>query len=438
MQQSKITLSDTIGLGFMAFALFLGASNFIFPPLIGMLSGEQLPLAMAGFLITAVGLPLIALFAVAKTSGHLTQLLPPSVGLALMLAIYIIIGPAVAAPRTGLVAFEITYQSFLPWLQAHIPWSADEIQLLYTAVFFGLAMLLSLFPGRLVDSIGKVLTPILLVLLMLLAVSVLLYDGAVVGDAVGVYQVHPFFQGFLEGYNTMDVLGSFMFGMLIIDVLRQKGVVAHVDQYRYLVIAGLIASVGLIFVYIALFYLGGIAQNMMPMKENGSAILADYVRLMFGDAGLFILVVAVTLACLTTAVGLISACAALFHRQLMMITRQQWVILTTLSCLLVANMGLDQLILISQPILHTIYPVAIVLVFLTLLKNRFDHPEVAYSIALSLAFVYGLLDGLSVIGVNINLVEQLNEVSMGWLLPSFIVIVLLIRHNGSRCVKSES
>jgi branched-chain amino acid:cation transporter, LIVCS family len=437
VQQSKITLSDTIGLGFMAFALFLGASNFIFPPLIGMLSGEHLPLAMSGFLITAVGLPLIALFAVAKTSGQLTRLLPPSVGLALMLAIYIIIGPAVAAPRTGLVAFEITFQSFLPWFTEHLAWSTEGIQLLYTVLFFGLALLLSLFPGSLVDSIGKVLTPLLLVLLILLAVSVFLYDGSVVGDAVGVYRVHPFFQGFLEGYNTMDVLGAFMFGMLIIDVLRQKGVVAHGEQYRYLVIAGLIASAGLILVYIALFYLGGIAQNMMSLADNGSTILTNYVRLVFGDAGLYILVVAVTLACLTTAVGLISACAAFFNEQLTVVSRQQWVVITTLCCFCVANIGLDQLIFISQPILYTIYPVAIVLVFLTLLKDRFDHPEEAYSVALSLAFFYGLLDGLSVLGIEVNFVEQLNEVSMGWLIPSFIVIMLLMRHNGGRCVSSE-
>ena len=164
----SLTLSDVLGLGFMTFAFYLGAGNIIFPPLAGYMAGEHLSLAMLGFLVTAVGLPLITIIAVAKAGNGwagMTKLLPAGVATALAVAIYIIIGPAFAAPRTGLVAYEMGLKPFLGDM-------GPSGLAAYTVLFFGVAILVSLNQGKLMDAIGKYLTPLLMLLLLTLAIGV--------------------------------------------------------------------------------------------------------------------------------------------------------------------------------------------------------------------------------------------------------------------------
>lgn len=189
VQDNQMSIGDTLGLGFMTFAFFLGAGNLIFPPFAGMLAGENMPLAMLGFLITAVGLPLVGLIAVAKAQGKVMTMLPVFAATALAIAIYIIIGPAFAAPRTGLVAYEIGAKPFIDNTTTTMLVGNVELnlsQLIYTLCFFTVTMLLALFPGKLLDSVGKVLTPILLLLLVSLAASVLFLPASDVGLAVGI------------------------------------------------------------------------------------------------------------------------------------------------------------------------------------------------------------------------------------------------------------
>ncbi len=113
---TKLKTADVLAIGFMTFAFFLGAGNIIFPPLAGNLAGQSFMPAMFGFLATAVGLPLITIIAVAKAGGGLitmTRFLPAVAATAIAVAIYIIIGPAFAAPRTSLVAYEMGIKPFL-------------------------------------------------------------------------------------------------------------------------------------------------------------------------------------------------------------------------------------------------------------------------------------------------------------------------------------
>jgi len=236
-----MTAADLVGLGFMTFAFFLGAGNIIFPPMAGFMAGEHLTLAMLGFLVTAVGLPLATIIAVAKAGGGLltmTRHLPAGLGVAMAVAVYLIIGPAFATPRTGLVAYEMGFKPFLGE-------SASQTSLtLFSLGYFGLATYLSLKPGRLLDAIGKLITPLLVILLAVLAIAILVAPQGSVPQAAGEYVSHPGIKGLLEGYNTMDTFGALMFGMLIIDVLKEKGITDRQLQTRYLVRAGLIAASG--------------------------------------------------------------------------------------------------------------------------------------------------------------------------------------------------
>ncbi|WP_297896575.1 branched-chain amino acid transport system II carrier protein [Shewanella sp.] len=454
VQDNQMSIGDTLGLGFMTFAFFLGAGNLIFPPFAGMLAGGNMPLAMLGFLITAVGLPLVGLIAVAKAQGKVMAMLPVFAATALAIAIYIIIGPAFAAPRTGLVAYEIGAKPFIGNTSATIllgHLSLNLSQLIYTLGFFAVTMLLALFPGKLLDSVGKVLTPILLILLVGLAASVLFLPASEVGQAVGDYQHHPLTKGILEGYNTMDTLASLMFGMLIIDILRKKGIDQPSAQTKYLIRAAFIAATGLAFVYVSLFFLGATAGDIAIGAKNGGEILTNYVTHEFGSLGTVLLSTVVTLACLTTAVGLVSACSEFFNELMPKLSYRLLVVLLSAICAVIANVGLTQLIAISIPVLMMIYPVAIALVAVTFLTSYFAKPQFAHRATLSVALLFGIFDGMKVAaksltgddGKGINAIAQwfidsvsgmaptlsilpLYEEGMAWLLPTLVVIVLCL------------
>lgn len=436
-----MSMTDTLSLGFMTFAFFLGAGNLIFPPLAGFLAGENMSLAMVGFLLTAVTLPLITLIAVAKANGKIMGLLPPVAAMMLAVAIYIIIGPAFAAPRAGLVAYEMGFKPFIDFGDdtfTLLGLVLNSSQLLYTLIFFGIAMLLSLFPGKLLDSVGKVLTPIMLLLLLGLAVSVIVLPSGDIGQAVGEYQHSPLSKGILEGYNTMDTLASLIFGMLIIDILRKKGIEAPKEQTKYLVRAAFIAAAGLAFVYISLFYLGASAGSLAAGADNGGVILTNYVNVQFGAMGQFLLAAVVSLACLTTVVGLVSACAEYFNELMPSLSYKLLVVIMSLACVTVANVGLAQLINISIPVLVTVYPVAIALVAVTYLTEHFDRPALAHRLVLSVALIFGIIDGLKAAGLDMSVfdVMPMHSEGMAWLLPTGLVIIacLMIKRPKAQAV----
>ncbi|ENY72308.1 branched-chain amino acid transport system II carrier protein [Aeromonas diversa CDC 2478-85] len=424
----SLKLSDVLGLGFMTFAFYLGAGNIIFPPLAGFLAGENLSFAMLGFLVTAVGLPLITIIAVAKAGDGwegMTRLLPAGIATALAVAIYIIIGPAFAAPRTGLVAYEMGLKPFLGE-------AGQSGLLIYTLVFFGMAMLVSLNQGKLMDAIGKFLTPVLIVLLLALAAGVVIAPQGSMPAASGDYVNSPFIKGMLEGYNTMDTLASLMFGALIVDLLRQKGINDYRSQFKYLAIAGTISAVGLSIVYVSLFQLGNTALGVVSEASNGGAIVSAYVLSLFGQPGLFILAGIITLACFTTAVGLISACADFFHNLTGMAYRKLVLILGVI-CAIVANVGLSQLISLSIPVLVAIYPVAVALVLVTFFKEQFGRPKLTFRLVLTIAFLFGCLDGLGAAGLKMDAFSflPLFDKGLAWLLPTLLacVVGMLIRRN---------
>ncbi|WP_114766146.1 branched-chain amino acid transport system II carrier protein [Vibrio rhodolitus] len=419
MKQS-LKLTDITALGFMLFAFFLGAGNIIFPPLAGQLAGENVLPAMFGFLLTAVGLPLVTIIAIAVAGGSwekLTKDLPVKAATIMAVLIFIIIGPAFAAPRTGLVAYEMAVKPFF----AH----AEQIHLtIFSIAFFAVAMFFAWSQGKLIDIIGKVLTPVLFIGLIVLAGAVFFFPQGDIVAAQGEYLTHPLQKGFLEGYNTMDTFGSLMFGVLIVDALRGKGITEHKPTTKYLICAGLIAAAGLAFVYVSLFYLGATSSTIAAGADNGGVILSQYVQALFGSYGQIVLTIIVLLACLTTAIGLISACSDYFS-SLTKLSYKQWVVINGAACAFVANVGLAQLIALSVPVLFALYPVAIALVVLTFLRNKLPNPRIAYRAVILVSLVFALIDAAKVAGVDVSAFNflPLFDVGMGWLLPTAAAMV---------------
>ena len=421
MKQS-LKLTDIMALGFMLFAFFLGAGNIIFPPLAGQLAGDHFLPAMSGFLLTAVGLPLITIVAVALAGGawdHLTKDLPKKAAIIMAVLIFIIIGPAFAAPRTGLVAYEMAVKPFfIDASQTHLTF--------FSISFFVVAMFFSWSQGKLIDVIGKVLTPALFIGLVVLAVAVFVNPQGDILGAHGEYITQPLTKGFLEGYNTMDTFASLMFGMLIVDSIRSKGITDRAATTKYLISAGCIAAAGLAFVYISLFYLGATSATVAAGADNGGAILSLYVQSLFGPSGQLVLSVIVLLACLTTAIGLVSACSDYFS-SLTPLSYKTWVIINGVACATVANVGLSQLISLSVPVLFALYPVAIALVALTFLRSRFPNPKAAYRFVVLVSLLFALIDGAKVAGVDVSALKVLPlfEIGMGWLLPTAAAIICM-------------
>lgn len=414
---------DLLALGFMTFALFLGAGNIIFPPSAGLAAGEAIWPAATGFLLTGVGLPLLTVVALARVGGGMDRLTAPLGGVAgtiLAVAVYLAIGPLFATPRTAVVSFEMGVAPFTG--------NSTMPLFIYTAMFFAAVLFLVLNPGQLVDRVGKFITPVLIAALLVLGGAAFFSPAGDIGTTAESYRSNPLIKGFLEGYLTMDTLGALVFGIVIATAIRDHGVSEPMLITRYSMIAGVIAAVGLSLVYVGLFYLGATSQGIAGDAQNGVQVLTTYVQHTFGTPGSLLLAVVITLACLTTAVGLTAACGEFFSG-LLPVSYRVVVIVFTLFSLLVSNQGLTQLISVSVPVLVGLYPLAIMLVALSLLDRCWVSPRRVFVPVMAVTLVFGVADGLLAAGFT-NIVPDLftalplAEQSMGWLVPVLVTLAI--------------
>jgi len=426
MKSSKtLSVSENIVVGLMLFALFLGAGNIIFPPLLGQLAGESIVVAITGFLITGVGLPLIAVIAIAKSDGDLQSIasrVHPLFGIIFTVAVYLVIGPLFAIPRTGTVSFEIGVVPFLPESLVDENWPL----LAFSIVFFVITVLFALNPTKLVDRIGKILTPILIVVIGLLAFKSIVTPMGTLEAPQGVYKESPFFESILQGYLTMDVLGALVFGIVVIHALKEKGITEKKQLVKSTVIAGVIATIGLSIVYISLCFIGATSVESIGMQDNGGSIMALSSNVLFGDFGSIILAMTIVFACLTTSIGLVAATSQFFEQLVPSISYKKFVLIFSLFSAIIANVGLTQLINFSVPILIAMYPLAIILIILSFIDNSFNRSPFVYSSTLLLTSIVSIVDGFKAAGITNDAIENVlmhlplyNE-GIGWLIPSFI------------------
>ena len=416
---------DVLALGFMTFALFLGAGNVIFPPSAGLAAGEQMLPTAIGFLLTAVGLPLLTLIALARVGGGLAELTSPLgywPGLLLSVAVYLAIGPLFATPRTAVVSYELGV----------VPFVQDSWQALlgYSTLYFAAVIFLALKPGQLVDRVGKYITPILLIGLVLLGAAATFFPAGEMASVAPDYKEGALVKGFLQGYLTMDTLGALVYGIVITTAIRDRGVGTERLITRYTVMAALVAAMGLSLVYFALFYLGSTSSALVGADANGGEILSAYVQFRFGTAGSLLLAVVIILACMTTAVGLLTACGEFFSK-LLPFSYAQVVWAFGVFSMLVANQGLDSLIKVSIPVLVGLYPLAIVLVCLSLLGQRLARPQNIMRPVMLVTLVFGVIDGLKTAGFIpaegtwLDVLPLAGQ-SLGWLIPVLVTLLLAI------------
>ena len=423
----KLTSTDVMAIGLMTFALFLGAGNIIFPPYLGYTAGTELIAAMLGFLLTGVGLPLLGVVACARIGGgleKLTAILPTRFALIFSVVLFLAIGPLFALPRTAVVSYEL---GVLPFLGE----SGSLSLAVLSVAFFAVALYFALFPGRLVESVGKLITPMLVAVLVVITVGVFMYPQGELGAPADSMISQGFFNGFREGYQTLDALAALVFGVVIINAIRSKGVTEPGQISRYTLIAGLIASIGLSLVYLVLGYIGAISHELVAVPDNGAQIISQFVNAVFGAWGRVVLATTVILACLTTAIGLLSACGAYFSRAFPALNYGSWVLLCGLISALIANVGLNTLLKVTIPALLIIYPVAIALLVVSLLKPALPRPKLVMTFVLFPVGLISLIEGLH--AAKLVFVEPifsllgylpLQEQGLAWLLPGLVSGVL--------------
>ncbi|MCZ8536667.1 branched-chain amino acid transport system II carrier protein [Paenisporosarcina quisquiliarum] len=422
---NTLTTGENIIVGLMLFALFLGAGNIIFPPLLGQLSGEALVISIFGFLITGVGLPLLAVIAIAKSGGDLQEIssrVHPLFGLLFTVVVYLVIGPLFAIPRTATVSFEIGVAPFLSEALLAERWPL----LLFSILFFVVTVLFALNPTKLVDRIGKILTPILIVVIALLAIKSIVSPMGKIGPSHGAYKESPFFESFLQGYLTMDVLAALVFGIVVIHALQDKGVREKKLLVKSTIIAGVIAAFGLSLVYISLSYIGATSVDAIGIQDNGGSILALASNELFGSFGSIILAMTIAFACLTTSIGLVAAASQFFEKLLPKVSYRMLVFIFAGFSAVFANVGLTQLINFSVPVLLALYPLAIVLMALSFFDKAFDRAPIVYGLALLFTSFISIFDGFKAAGITFDAAENmlvhlpLYTQGIGWLLPGIL------------------
>ncbi|MGG5460468.1 branched-chain amino acid transport system II carrier protein [Clostridium sp. B9] len=420
----ELSRKDLLLVSLMLFSLFFGAGNLIFPPFLGQAAGGATWITILGFFVTAVGFPVLGVIAVAKSGGlhSLASRVNPTFATIFTVLIYISIGPGLGIPRAGSLPFEMAVAPFLP--EGLI--SNNLALFIYTFIFFAVAYWLSLSPAKLVDRMGKVLTPSLLVLISIVFLASIFKPLGGYGEVTGVYKESPIISGFLDGYMTMDTIAALNFGIVIALVIKSKGVKEEKFVVKTSIKAGIIAGSLLILIYSMLAHLGATSGGRFGLTENGAQTLGNIFNYIFGKPGAILLAVLFTLACLTTCVGLITSCSQYFQTLTKKINYISWVRILTLTSMFLANMGLNKILSISVPVLNAIYPIAIMLIVLAMMDKFIGESSIVYVMTITFTGVVSIFHALSGAGINIeflnNIFNRLPFYSkgLGWVIPALV------------------
>lgn len=424
---NNLSKKDLVFISLMLFSLFFGAGNLIFPPFLGQLAGNVTWISMLGFFVTAVGFPVLGVIAVAKSGGlhALAERVNPLFASIFTVLIYLSIGPCLGIPRAGSLPFEMAISPYLPQSV-----SKPLALFIFTLVFFSIAYWISLTPAKLVDRMGKILTPTLLILISLIFIATIFKPLGSYGIVTEEYRSSPFIKGFLEGYLTMDTIAALNFGIVIALAIKSKGIKEEKAIISASVKAGIIAGILLIVIYSILAHLGASSGGRFGATENGAQTLTNIMGYIFGKPGAVLLAVIFTLACITTCVGLITSCSQYFSTLTSKLSYKNWVRILSISSMILANMGLTKILVISVPVLNAIYPIAIVLIVLAMIDKLFRGSTEVYGLTILFTGIVSIFDALGQVGIEfgfiINLFNKLPLYSkgLGWVVPALIGIIV--------------
>lgn len=417
---------DILVLGMMIFALFLGAGNIIFPPMEGYTAGQHWATAALGFVLTGVLMPFITLVVVSVLGRgeELTRDLPKWAEVLFLATLYLVIGSTFAMPRITNVAYEM---AFVP---LDIVADTSVNHLIFAVVFNIIAMLFMLKPNTIISSVGKFMTPALLVLLVVTVTVFISPLSDIVAPSKSYADSSALTTGLISGYQTMDVLAAIAFGGIVARALSAKNITEPQKIMRYTISAGGISVVLLAALYFSLFYLGATSDQVAQGASNGGQIFSRYVNVLFGKEGSWIMSGIIFLASLTTLVGVTSACAYYFAKFSNRLPYAFWVVVFTIMTTIISENGLTKLLQVTIPALLLIYPVAIMLVVLQFVRAKLPCVKLTYRATIAITVCFSLCDSLNNVGLLSDGMKQflshfpLYNNGLAWLVPALAVMFL--------------
>ena len=430
MEQPKLSLSLILPIGLMLFSFFFGAGNLIFPPVLGQQAGDNLLMATLGFCFSGVGFPLLGILAMAinrfDNPDMMAEPVSPMYGRIVTILCALTIGPLFAIPRTAAVSFDTGIMALLPASMHNVGLS------IYSAIFFAITYYCAINPSQIVDRIGKVMAPMLITCLAALVGCAIFNPMGSAQAAQDAYVNIPFFKGFLEGYNTMDLLCSLLFGAATISAIELTGVKDQKQLTKLCIYAGIVAAVCLAVVYGSLAYAGATSVSVTGMVASGGQLLNKITVHYFGNFGKIVLALIIFFACITTSIGLSTAIPDYFTKLSKgKVTYQRFVAAICLFSFAVSNIGLSNIITFSIPVLCMMYPITIALVILNVGKDIFKRDKRIFRACLILTTIFAIFDGLRAAGIDTGAantflasIVPLYDIGFGWITPCFGGILL--------------
>lgn len=413
---------DILISGLALFAIFFGAGNLIFPPYLGVITGDGWLATMVGFLLADPVIPILTVIVTAAAGGKAVDIgkrVGDKFAKILTLLAIICIGPAFAIPRTAATTYEVGFQSFFPNLPIWV----------VTIVFFAITFALSFKESNVVNIIGKYITPALLVFLFIVIIKAIISP---IGKPIDVPVEGGYFvKGFYEGYQTLDAFASPLFtGIVVADLMRKGyGKVNRKDRLSFIISVGIVASIFLSLVYGGLTYLGASGSSIFTADDSRVEILVSLVYMTLGNFGKFALSLCVTLACLTTAIGLTSSAGnfieELTHGKVKYIYT---VIVVTIISFLLSSLGVDAIINLAVPVLTIGYPIIIALVFYMMFDKKVPY-NMAYILMVVGVTIVAVIETFGEqlgLGALVEIIKSLPLAQFGftWFIPSLVCFVI--------------
>ena len=382
---------DILITGFALFAIFFGSGNLIFPPQVGLLSGQYVVAAMVGLALTGILFPMMAVAAVGNTGYDLKDMMRHVtpwwhyfyMGLGLLAVIFGTI------PRCGGVAYESGFEGIFGSMPSYV-------RIIFLLIFFAVSYYFAMNKSSVIDKIGQYLTPILLVTLIVVIILAFIHPIDTLHEGQITSGGAAFVNAFLTGYNTGDVGTGIICAGIFIEVFRNKGYTEDKEYKKAMLGIIAVGFLLLFIVYGGLAYLGAQGTQIYPADVDTTFLLTDLVRRMAGYGGSVVLSLAVIFACLTTAVGMIA-------------TTGEWVegwtkgkvsykvaaLIITVAIFLVSSTGVSNVIAISGPLFTVLFPMSVVMTFLGLFKKYVPN-DGAWKGAVFMAALMSVFDALNV------------------------------------------
>ena len=423
----SIKFKDIVVIGFALFAMFFGAGNLIFPPFLGVISGTKWFVSFMAFLFADGGLALLGVIAATGTQGDMMAFFGRAgkkLGIVIASLTILCIGPFVAIPRTAATTYEIGI----------VPNFGHSLSpIVFAIIFFVIVLVLTIKPSKVVDIIGAFLTPVLLICLAVLIIKGIVSPLGAPLDRTLVDNV--FISGINDGYQTLDGMAGAVFAGIVIASVKQKGYTEKKVLVKATILAGIVAVVGLALVYGGLTYLGATVSPQYDNTVERTTLVISITQAILGGPGKVILGLVVGLACLTTAIGLTSACGNYFSD--LTEGKLKYEVIVVVVCVfsaIISNFGVDKIIQIAAPLLYMMYPAVVTLILLGLIHTKIQNKNV-YVLASWVALILGVAHELSTVplfakvGVLASLTEALNKLpghSVGfyWIIPVLVAAIV--------------